>query len=670
MKSLFRICVFVFAVAISNNIQASIDSLRAVCDARIQQDSIKLDLLLKIAWEQKYNAAEESEKYAERAFSLSKKLQDSTSAAGALKILGILSDEIGKYSESIEYYLGAISYLNPENDKSDIAKNEANIGIIYRKLKQYDVAIKYFENAIIVMRDEEFLYGEMLILQNMGLCYIGMDKIVDAEKVLKEALIINEDNNFNSITIYGNLGLVYLSFDEYEKAIGYFEKCVNEIDRLGMNPAEKQVWLNNLAESYRRLGDIEKARLLNEQALNLLGENIYTYESTFTHSSTVKIYQALGDYEMALDFHMKLMRIKDTIYRSETTDKITQMEEQYEAEKKDLHIKALNEKAKVDQIELDASRRENSILLVGFLSIGFLGVIVFRGYLQKKKSNRVITSQNTALGVKNKEILDSITYAKRLQDAILPSDKLVSSYLLESFILYKPKDIVAGDFYFMDVVQEGDVSKVYYAAADCTGHGVPGAMVSIVGANGLKRCIQEFGLRTPGEILDRLSLIVTENFSQSEERIRDGMDIALCCLEVVNNRIHKIHYAGANNSLWVINPNRKELPENAVYFNDQKGFEIKANKQSIGYGENQQLFKTHTFDVLEGDTFYTFSDGFSDQFGGEKGKKYKSSNFKTFLMSIRDKELVEQKQLINEEFEKWKGDIEQLDDVCIIGVRA
>lgn len=270
---------------------------------------------------------------------------------------------------------------------------------------------------------------------------------------------------------------------------------------------------------------------------------------------------------------------------------------------------------------------------------------------------------------KNKEILDSINYAKRLQDAILPPTKLVSSFLMESFILYKPKDIVAGDFYFMDVVEENEKKLVYYVAADCTGHGVPGAMVSIVGANGLKRCIQEFGLRDPGQILNKLSEIVAENFAQSEERIRDGMDLALCCLEMENDKASKVHYAGANNPLWIINPNRKEAPENAIPFKYEGGFEIKANKQAIGYTENITPFDTHTFDVIEGDTLYTFSDGYPDQFGGEKGKKYKSANFKKLLLDIYDKNMDDQKLHIDEEFESWKGDLEQVDDVCVIGVR-
>ena len=193
-------------------------------------------------------------------------------------------------------------------------------------------------------------------------------------------------------------------------------------------------------------------------------------------------------------------------------------------------------------------------------------------------------------------------------------------------------------------------------------------MVSIVGANGLKRCIREFALRDPGKIPDKLSEIVAEHFSQSEERIRDGMDLALCCLELENGLATKVHYAGANNPIWVINPKRTDIPKMGIPFKQGGGFEIKANKQAIGYTENITPFDTHTFDLMEGDNLYTFSDGYADQFGGEKGKKYKSVNFKKLLLDIYDKNMNKQKELIIKEFEDWKDDTDQVDDVCIMGV--
>ena len=224
---------------------------------------------------------------------------------------------------------------------------------------------------------------------------------------------------------------------------------------------------------------------------------------------------------------------------------------------------------------------------------------------------------------------------------------MVKEYLQESFILYKPKDIVAGDFYWL----EQKDGKVLFASADCTGHGVPGAMVSVVCNNGLNRSVREHGLSDPGKILDKTREIVISEFEKSEEDVKDGMDIALCSLEG-----NKLLYAGAHNPLWIIR--------------NGEIIETKANKQPIGKFDNLLPYTTHTFDLLKGDTFYIFSDGYPDQFGGERGKKYKSGNFKKFLISIQEYPMEEQHKLLDEEFENWKGKIEQIDDVCVIGVRV
>ncbi len=257
-----------------------------------------------------------------------------------------------------------------------------------------------------------------------------------------------------------------------------------------------------------------------------------------------------------------------------------------------------------------------------------------------------LKTQKEIVEHKNEEILSSLTYAKRIQNAILPPDKIVKKYLTESFILYKPKDIVAGDFYWL----EQKDNKVLFAAADCTGHGVPGAMVSVVCHNALNRSVREYGLTDPGEILNKTREIVIAEFEKSDEAVKDGMDIAICSLSG-----NKLQYAGANNPLWIIR-NREII-------------ETKANKQPIGQFDNPSSYTTHTIKLQKGDSIYVFSDGYVDQFGGEKGKKFKAQAFRKLLLSIQEKTMEEQKIIINEAFETWKGSLEQIDDVCIIGVR-
>jgi serine phosphatase RsbU (regulator of sigma subunit) len=213
--------------------------------------------------------------------------------------------------------------------------------------------------------------------------------------------------------------------------------------------------------------------------------------------------------------------------------------------------------------------------------------------------------------------------------------------------------VVAGDFYWMEQVApagNNNETKVLFAAADCTGHGVPGAMVSVVCNNALNRSVREYGLTDPGEILNKTREIVVAEFEKSEEEVKDGMDIALCSLEG-----NKLQYAGAHNPLWIIR-------NGAI-------IETKANKQPIGQFDNPEPYTTHSFDLEHGDAIYIFSDGYVDQFGGEKGKKFKSRAFRELLLSIQDKAMEEQKTIIDEAFSSWKGDLEQIDDVCVIGVR-
>jgi ligand-binding sensor domain-containing protein/serine phosphatase RsbU (regulator of sigma subunit) len=249
---------------------------------------------------------------------------------------------------------------------------------------------------------------------------------------------------------------------------------------------------------------------------------------------------------------------------------------------------------------------------------------------------------------KQKEIIESITYAKRLQDAILPPTDFINKHLLHNFILYKPKDIVAGDFYWAEAI--GDL--FFIAAADSTGHGVPGAMVSVVCSNALNRTVKEFHLTETGEILDKTRELVLETFEKSTSEVKDGMDISLLCIDYKNK---KIFWSGANNPLWyIVNDEMKD---------------IKADKQPIGKTDYPKPFTTHHINFTEDSIFYLFTDGYADQFGGDKGKKFKYQQFSEVLLQNHKLSLQKQSELLNMAFDNWKGDLEQVDDVCVIGIK-
>jgi serine phosphatase RsbU (regulator of sigma subunit) len=286
--------------------------------------------------------------------------------------------------------------------------------------------------------------------------------------------------------------------------------------------------------------------------------------------------------------------------------------------------------------------------------VGLLLVLAFSGLLFSRfrvtqRQKKIIEEQKAVVEEKNKEVLDSITYAKRLQDAILPPMSVIQKYIPESFVLYKPKDIVAGDFYWMEKVE----ATIFIAAADCTGHGVPGAMVSVVCSNALNRAVKEFKITEPGRILDKARDLVLETFEKSESNVQDGMDISLCC---INTKANEILWAGAYNPLW--------------YIVDGEIKEVGANKQPIGKTDNPKPFITHKLNVKKGDTLYLLTDGYADQFGGPKGKKFKYKQLQEKLLSIFSLPMHRQKEELNTTLENWKGNLEQVDDILLMGIRV
>ena len=438
--------------------------------------------------------------------------------------------------------------------------------------------------------------------------------------------IINLGEANGSLSLY-NIGF----FIDINNHFGHVEKSLAILDRLISGPNKIQD--SELLNYYRKMA-------AQTQRLN-------------------------GDFEGALVNYELFVSYNDSIWRAKSDKarevKTAQLEATISIEKE----RAAEEKRRLD--ELAEKEKENlrtiiySVTILGVIVIVFL-IFVYRRFKITTKQNRIIEKQKEQvevayqkLDVQNTEILDSINYAKRIQSAILPSEKKVTELLPDSFILYLPKALVAGDFYWLEQIK----NKTLFAAADCTGHGVPGAMVSVICNNGLNRSVREKGLTIPGEILDFTRQVVIEEFEKSDEEVNDGMDIALCSIDndLSPNGGHLVQYAGANNPLWVI---RKGANEIETY---------KANRLPIGKYLHNDLYKTHSLEVFEGDMMYVFSDGFSDQFGGERGKKYYAANFQKFLLTIKDLPLTNQKQALLDEFNRWKGDHDQIDDVCVIGLR-
>ncbi|CAG5082855.1 SpoIIE family protein phosphatase [Parvicella tangerina] len=290
-----------------------------------------------------------------------------------------------------------------------------------------------------------------------------------------------------------------------------------------------------------------------------------------------------------------------------------------------------------------------------------------------------IDEQKMIIARKNKDIEDSLNAAKNIQRAILPSDNKVKELLPDSFVLYLPKDIVSGDFYWVEPMKTtngiSDDDVVFVSAVDCTGHGVPGAFMSIVGYNGLNRSLKEFGLIHPDEILEMLNTVVGENLNEGDnQHIRNGMDISLCKL---NKRTFQLEYAGAKNSVYVVKPNNGNqnfgftIEEKHIHVGATHSlYEIKADRHSIGANTQKGDFTNRVLQLEKGDTFYITSDGYVDQNGGPKDKKFRPQALRQMLLSIQEMDMQEQNDHIHQTIKNWMGDAEQRDDMVVIGVRV
>lgn len=295
-------------------------------------------------------------------------------------------------------------------------------------------------------------------------------------------------------------------------------------------------------------------------------------------------------------------------------------------------------------------------------------LIIYSYYKQKKKTNKILRKQKNKIEEQNKNILQGLNYAKRLQKAILPSNREVKRLLDKSFVLFKPKELVSGDFYWIEHVD----NRIFLSVVDCTGHGVPGAFMSIIGHNGLTQTINDYNLRNPANILDKLDYLVTEVLHSHENtNVKDGMDIALCSIDLQQK---KLEFAGAFNPIYLIRKHTAGFFVDGVSKEPEEVSEnyhlytIKGDSQPIGPYDFKQHFTNHLIELQEGDTFYLFTDGFTDQFGGPDGKKFKHKNLRELLLSIQENSPDVQKNILNKAIEDWKGDYEQIDDICIIGI--
>jgi tetratricopeptide (TPR) repeat protein len=597
-----------------------------------------------------------------KSLKIKEEIGDEIGIANSLNNIGLIYKEQGDYAKAIEYYTTSLKIKEEIGDKSKIANSLNNIGIIYYEQEDYVKAIEYYTKSLKIKEEIGDKSRISNTLNNIGMVYKEQGDYAIAMNYFTKSLEIDKGNGDKSgiAKTLINIALIYRAQGDYANALDCSNKSLNlaqEIqDKSGISGS-----LINIGVIYQDQGDYANALDYGKRSLAIAQEIGDVNTIINATKSLWEVYKKLNRFKESIKMYELHIVTRDSLKSEENQKAVIQQEFKYKYEKEQsladakhnelMHIKS--EQIKTQNEKIEKERAIKYSLTIGMLIVITSIFVIFKNLRKTIKQKGVIEQQKAQVELahdeleeKNQEIIDSIIYAKRIQSAILPPMKVVKQCLKESFIFYKPKDVVAGDFYWM----EQKNGKILFAAADCTGHGVPGAMVSVVCNNGLNRSVREHSLTIPGEILDKTREIVVQEFEKSEEDVKDGMDIALCSIEGM-----KLQYAGAYNPLWIIR--------------NGEIIETKANKQPIGQFDNPEPYTTHSFNLEKGDAIYIFSDGYVDQFGGEKEKKFKAKAFKKLLLSLQDKSMEEQKIVIDETFETWKGNLEQIDDVCVIGVR-
>jgi serine phosphatase RsbU (regulator of sigma subunit) len=645
-------------VAVFSN--SNVDSLQALIESA--PDSNKANLLYDLARIfQKASSYEKAIASCSDAVAISIKLKNESSEAAGYLNLGSICRAKSDFDRSLQYYLKALAIYERLNLLGKIAGAKNNIGNLYMNLRNYDKALQYLKESLEIRQRGNSPDEIAQAMLNIGGVYYQVNDYDNCLKYYYMALVIYKNiNNKSQVAVNeNNIGAVLTEVNKIDSALAHFNASLvlyNELkDSSGM-----ALSLVNIGNAFIQSGQYKKGIEYSTRALDIALKTNDKDIQAGAYEYLFEGYSKSGDLKRALAYQTALMDLKDTIYDLQSNQNIAEMQTKYDSEKKEHENELLKQTVQIQ--ELDANRKNIIIYSVSLLSVLLvtLAFFVYRGYRQKQRANTalaekslIIEEKSKIVEEKNKDITDSIRYARRLQQAILKPEEGICSLFPESFILFRPKDIVSGDFYWFE--KFGNLTMV--AAADCTGHGVPGAFMSIIGCNLMSQAVNEYALTKPSVILNSLNKGLSKILHQrmDESSVADGMDIALCAFDLQKMTLE---YAGAYNPMWIIR--NGEL------------MEFQGDKFPIGafLGEQLKVFNNREVALKKGDTIYLFSDGFADQFGGPKGKKFKYKQMLELIIGMQDKPMKEQREVMNTAFEDWKANLEQVDDVLVVGVRV
>ncbi|MGE0566583.1 MAG: tetratricopeptide repeat protein [Bacteroidia bacterium] len=573
----------------------------------------------------------------------------------AKSLMGFVFNNKGDYPSSVRHYLSALSYASKGNDLELVAQINNNLGQVYNEYGKPEEALKYFNSSIEICEKINHSYGKSICLLNIAGIYLDQQNYSQALNYTRQAIPIFSGDGFKRdlANLYTNLGTIFQASGNIDSALFY--------KKLGLQKSIDVGDKDAIANSYKAVGfalnkmkNYKEAIVHFNKALELSVPNRLKITTRECYRGLTTAYAKSKDLEKALDCQKLYYAYRDSISNEENDKKILEMQLKFDYEKKENELIAEQEKKNIiaDQ-ELYKQKIVRNITLIIVAVVLIALYLVYKSLRETKKAKALVTNQKNEIiqqkhqiEEKQKEILDSINYAKRIQSALLAHTDFLNANIPNNFVLYKPKDIVSGDFYWATSCD----NLFFLAVCDSTGHGVPGAFMSLLNIGFLSEAINEKNIYEPNKVFNHVRKRLVDEISNEGQK--DGFDGILICL---NKSTSKITYAAANNA--------------PVLIRNNEFIELEKDKMPVGKGERLESFRLFELNMEKSDSLYLYTDGYPDQFGGPKGKKFLYKRLNELLKSLDPENLANRGDKLNYKFEEWRGDLEQVDDVLVVGIK-
>lgn len=567
----------------------------------------------------------------------------------------------GDTTHAIELYKMVLSTAREINNKALLARAIMQAGGVYNAIGNYNMALEYYEQARLMFKEVNDRQGQMEVYKNSSDTYNAKKEYGKALLDCKKAIEFAEElkNPVAVVNFMGRMANIYANMLEYQSAVACIKDAIQYNKEHKAYGGDMQMWLRSkLARIYYKQKEFKKAKHYSDTTLEVMKASNDVDVDMDLEKFAAKVDSACGNYKEAYAHYQQYILLRDKLNSEEVRKAATKERFQNEYDTQKAADKAEQDKK---DLQTEEEKRRQKIIMYSVISVLVLvlafSVFIFRSLRVTRKQKGIIELkeketqiQKHLIEEKHKEIKDSINYAERIQKSFLATQELLDENLKDYFVLFQPKDIVSGDFYWAGKLNNSQFALV---TADSTGHGVPGAIMSLLNITSLEKAIEN--LTAPADILNQTRKTIIDRLKKdgSLEGGKDGMDCSLLSFDFRNN---KLIYSAANNPVWLI---RKESL-----------LEFSPDKMPVGKHDRDNVpFQQHEIDLQKGDLIYAITDGMPDQFGGPNGKKYKYKQLKELLISIAHLPLAEQKASIYNALHNWKGNLEQVDDITIVGIK-